>query len=277
MKRMKSEVKEKILSDFESALDKNNFNKALFLNNKDSLNIYKVTGKYPLFDSAYLYNENNIEIERKNKVGINHELLHAASRKKENATVYLGLAIYDDSKAYYLNYGLNEGLTEILDMEYFNGEKEGRAEYLYVNATKMVMNLVGDNYLIDCYFNADFKSFYKKISSLDNKKRALKLIMDIDELYSCELHANKKQFKKLCELYKKFLIDYFYIILTYAFNEYYHDRLIEENLDILIDYIEDYKYNTININGKDIHFFRESELMNIIEKTDNKVFKRVIK
>ena len=128
---------------------------------------------------------NTIEILKKPKNEIefrkiiNHELLHLSSASN---MAFCGLSqeVLTKKGSVIIGNGINEGYTEYLNKTYFTTN----TEYSYhdqVQFASMIEDIVGKDFMIDCYFNKGLSPLIKKLGEkVGDNSKAIDLILSLD-------------------------------------------------------------------------------------------------
>ncbi|MDO4996530.1 MAG: hypothetical protein Q4E69_05065 [Bacilli bacterium] len=110
---------------------------------------------------------------------INHELLHLSSAAN---MAFCGLSqeVLTKKGSVIIGNGINEGYTEYLNKTYFSDN----VDYSYhdqVQFASMIENIVGKDFMIDCYFNRGLSPLIKKLGEkIGDNSKAIDLILSLD-------------------------------------------------------------------------------------------------
>lgn len=167
---------------------------ALFNNNIKSLRIidYKLKlmdkVKYSIFNQpngAYDAYTNDIELLKKPKNDIefkriiSHELLHLSS---STHLAFSGFSqeVITKKGTTIIGNGINEGYTEYLNKTYFNNT-DNYSYHDQVQFAAMIENIVGKEFMMDCYFNKGLSPLIKKLGEkIGDTSKAIDLILSLD-------------------------------------------------------------------------------------------------
>ncbi len=161
------------VNNFINTLEKQNIDLTLFKENYKTLK-FVVEDNGLNYPAGYSSRENVIRFKDDNSLSsIYHELLHAASTKKDNDYIYCGLSVENIENKLGLGLGLTEGLTETLKNELFGDAKSYLLERFYV---AKLAEIIDPDILIKAYFSADngiMIDELKKYATIDEIKMFL--------------------------------------------------------------------------------------------------------
>lgn len=224
-----------IIKEFNDIINKD-FNKynVIYSRNIDHLNIMeykfniidkvrkffgsKTTAFYDMYDNS-IHMIENIKNEETFRRVVMHELLHMASSYEYMFSgVSQDILIEDKYKT--IAHSINEGFTEYINSKYFSKVVSNTYRH-QVQYTYGISRIIGDDRILDNYFNKGLSGLVRDLSSYISKNEAIDLILDIDKIY-------KKYDKKLDKQIK------------YKISNIYLDKL---NNDFTLNKIDQYDYD----------------------------------
>ena len=118
-----------------------------------------------------------------NMDSVYHELIHLASIRVEGSVEYCGL-----SESYYeygdsFGEGLNEGYTQLIKERYF-GQDERLVYPIEVKVASLIEQLVGQNFMEECFFKADLKKLCEKLQQYNSTNEIRYFLNNLDKLHS---------------------------------------------------------------------------------------------
>lgn len=244
--------------------------------NKDTYSFYPAV--YYLIDNTIIYFDKEIyELLGTNykeilKQVFNHEMLHLSTTIIENNTVYSGLAVND------LGDYLNEGYTELInDLILNNNIVLTNYEY-EKRIALMLSNLIGNDNMLKCYFNANTRYFNRTLNKYSDSKDILHILRIIDRI-----GINKKN-KNLSKDKHDNIINY-HLELTNYILKVHTNKLIEMlnnnliSLDTSIDNITILSFFMFNnarfiasLNKDDVSLLKEKITIDFLNVYINKLY-----
>lgn len=236
-------------------------------------------------NGAYDAYKNDIELLKKPKNDIelrkiiNHELLHLSS---STHLAFSGFSqeILTKKGTAIIGNGINEGYTEYLNKTYFS-DTDYYSYHDQVQFAAMIENIVGKDFMIDCYFNKGLSPLIKKLGEkIGDNGKAIDLILSLDcVLGKVNFLFNKSKYtdvrfqlanfyiKELEDRYNNNLIDYkqyekmrFLNVDRFIMgDDFYSDNAIVEDHDKYYRIIDGTDIKKINKKNKDISFLLENE------------------
>lgn len=264
----------KIKKVFIERLKRKGFSTAIFEDNCKTMNVIACR-KFPN-DEAAMYElfANNILIKKKDYIDfIWHELLHASSTIRDGYTIYSGLSVYERYNKR-IGTGLNEGVTVLLEEMLFKGITKDHDEKNNVYAIEkflcsILYDILGD-FLFDCYFTADFCTFYAYLVDFNGFKKTDKFIEAFDTIcfenyYSdASKHPNIKaiaaSFNYICFYLLELCIKH--IIKNYE-SGYISEQIYKDGIKGCLDYFS--KIHIKDENGREYEPDK-AKLKRLIEK-----------
>lgn len=133
---------------------------SIFNDNLKSLKII-VKDNNENYPAGYDRYNNIIRLKNDDSItSLYHELLHAASTKKEGDFIYSGLSQEVVETKLLLGLGLTEGITELLREQYFGQTNSYFLEKFYV---KKLSEIVSEKSVKDSYFKADNETLMNEL------------------------------------------------------------------------------------------------------------------
>lgn len=267
---------------------------SLFNHNIKTLNI--IDYKLKLFDKARfsIFNQangsydvytNEVELMKKAKDDnefkriINHELLHLSSSVDLAFSGFSQEIITKNGTALIGN-GLNEGYTEFLNKTYFS-DTDDYSYHDQVQFASMIDNIVGRDFMIDCYFKKGLSPLIKQLGKkIGNNGKAIDLILSMDYVLGKVNYAfNKAKYidvrfqlanfyiKELEDRYNSGEIDYdMYSKMRYLNvdrfirgDDYYSENTVIEDTGKFINIVDGNKIKRVNKKDNNISFKLEEE------------------
>lgn len=201
---------------------------------------------------------NSIEILKKQKNDtklkktVFHELLHLSS---STDLIFSGFSQECLTKKGFtiIGNGLNEGYTEHLNRTYFSDCGNDYSYHDHVQFAAMIEEIVGKEFMMDCYFKNGLEPFLKRFGSIINDEgKAIDLVLDLDSLLS---KPNAFIYKDKYNKVRKDLVNYYEISLNNKLNngvistEEYNLRK-KVNIDDFINGLDYYGFDVEKNNSK---------------------------
>lgn len=219
--------------------------------------------------------ENELEFKKI----INHELLHLSSASN---MAFCGFSqeVITKKGSVMIGNGINEGYTEYLNKTYFTDTKK----YSYhdqVQFASMIENIVGKDFMIDCYFDKGLSPLIKRLGEkIGDNGKAIDLILSMDYvLGKNNFLFNKSKYidvrfqlanfyiKELEDRYNSGTINYdMYTKMRYLNvdrfikgDDFYSEKTIIEDNDKYINIVDGNNIKRINKKDSNISFKLEEE------------------
>lgn len=122
----------------------------------------------------------------------NHELLHMASTKHTEDTIFCGFAQINKESKEKIGNALNEGYTEYLNKKYFNNTLESTYSNEMVLSQGIEL-IIGSKKMEELYFSADLNGLIEELSKYTTRENAESIITQMDEV---EKDKRKPEFKQ---------------------------------------------------------------------------------
>lgn len=199
-------------------------------------------------DSYYYYCNNTISLSR--TPDIYHELFHLSSSiyLEEGNQTFLGFQqseIISTSKqiAYSINYGLNEGYTQLLAERNFNTHSEKYYSYeIEKFYARMIEIIIGEKEMTKAYFEANLIDLIDKLSIYQDEDTIVYLFESIDYISNYGLSF----IHKLSPIFRKNLISKFHDCNEILINTYYNKLVMNKNnypKSVIIKKLKNYMLN----------------------------------
>ena len=138
-----------------------NVDLSIFNNNLQSLEIL-IKDNEENYSAGYDRHNNIIRLKNDESISsIYHELLHAASTRKDDDLIYSGLSQEVIETKLLLGIGLTEGITEFLREQYFGKTNSYFLEKFYV---EKLLEIVSEKSIKSCYFKADNEGLINELT-----------------------------------------------------------------------------------------------------------------
>lgn len=173
------EFTESINKFYNNLLNINNINRSAFLHNIKTLDIsYDICKSKTKVKGYYSPFANKIRFLEKFDRSIYHELFHLSSSYKCDDSYYVGFSLFSDNKD--IGYGINEGYTQHLTLNYFPDKVVDYAYEYEVICAEALDEIVGKNNMEQLYFNADQYGLIKTLSFYQTEKNIVNFIKNTD-------------------------------------------------------------------------------------------------
>lgn len=199
--------KVKLINYFYNVLKTNGFDTNILCENAKSLDIIyadklfnDITGQYNMFT-----NEISMLKDKRILNFITHEFFHMASTIREDKKIYAGFM--QGNVDIMFGHGLNEGYTQLLDERYFGDitpQKRDICKRIYP-ITKYIVSyiedLVGKEFMENCYIHADLESLTMKLREYANDTEILTFVRNLDIFYNEIEHKVNGNFIRAVKAY----------------------------------------------------------------------------
>lgn len=264
----------KIKKTFKERLKRKGFSTAIFEDNCKTLNVIACR-RFP-YNEAAIYDllSNNLLVNKKDYIDfIWHELLHVSSTRKTDEAIYSGLYVTNQN-CEPRGRGLNEGVTVLLEEMLFKGITKGHDEKndgykLEKFLCRILYDILGD-FLFECYFTADFHSFYNYLVKFNGLEETNKFIQAFDTICLKSFYlvdSENPDIKSIVDSYN-FAIFYLlelcikHIVKNYE-SGYINEQTYKDGIKGCLDY-----FSEIHIKDKNERDYNidKAEIRRIIEK-----------
>ena len=238
--------------------------------NIDCLNIIKVDKLYNnIINACYDPLSNVIEIKRRTKYTIYHELFHMAARNGLDTGFEKDLGTDKQH-----NRGLNEGYTDLMTHRYFGDLENDKAGYqIEMTMARMVEEIVGKDLMEKFYLKCDPNSLEACLTEYMGIKAysMLDLLDDVERMTKNDVYSEYRIQKKIKQIY-------IYILEGYIKKQYIQYKNNEIDIPTVLKNIDDFtkRYgNTIEYDNVDYNIYTDKILTKVLNNNLYNIEKKI--
>ena len=226
----------KIKQVFLRILKENDIDTELFEKNCETINVIKRKKFKHGEDAMYDIFDNNLLVKDNHYVDVIwHEILHMSSSVRCGNIAYSGVSyvLLNNTR---VGYGLNEGVTVLIDFMFFKGiTKKHDIKSDTYEIEKILCGMLYDvlgSFLLKCYFNADFYGLYNYLISLNGVKKTDRFYEAFDALCYEGYYSNNSDKIKNEKIFNAYKYAYYYLVelLIKKLHFNYENGIIEESV-----------------------------------------------